>query len=298
MTRCAEDVSIVIPTTGPSPRLRLCLESISRQAWASAHVVVVGQTEALSPQDCGPAYTWLVCPLPWSFARAVNQGIAATTSRWVLLLNDDVQLAPAFLEQLASGTPQDDRIGMICGKLLRPDGRTIDSTGQFLSRARTAHERGYGQIDRGQFDQPGAVFSVPGACALYRRAMLDALAAGGQCFDETLGTYLEDLELGWRAQRAGWRASYVPTAVAYHARGATAKTKPPRWRWLRRYYLPWLPPALQARYVRNRYRLIRRHDTLSGLLRNAPWLLAYELRMWGYLLSVSPQVLRHLCRPS
>ena len=233
--------------------------------------------------------------------------MASARGEWVLLLNDDVVLTPSFIEHLLDGIPSDERIGMVCGKLLAADGRTIDSTGQFLSRARTASERGYHALDVGQFEKPGHVFSVPGAAALYRKGMLEALAlpprssvrglaVRPQYFDERLGMYLEDLELGWRAQRAGWRAYYVPGAQACHTRGTTAKSRRPRWPWLRRYYLPWLPPKRQARYILNRYRLIAKHDSFPQLLKHSPWILWYELRLWAYLLCVERQTLRLITR--
>jgi GT2 family glycosyltransferase len=233
---------------------------------------------------------------PFSFCQSANRGIGASSGAWVLLLNDDVVLAPHFLERLLAGVPADGRIGMVCGKLLASDGQCLDSTGQFVSRAFTAVERGHGEPDRGQYDVPGYVFSVPGAAGLYRRQMLEELAINGQPFDERLGMYLEDLELGLRAQRAGWRAYYVPQAVATHVRGATAKTRRPPWRWLARSYLPWLAPELQARYVLNRYAVMRRYGSVGRLLRDSPWLLWYELRLWGYLLGLSRSTLRVILR--
>jgi len=289
-------VSVVIPVARPTERLLRCLDALARQHLQPEEVVVVtaamGEVRLAGVQR--PKIRSVPCPAPPSFCRAVNVGIQATRSDWVLMLNDDVIVSPDCLQQLLAGIPADARIGMVCGKLLAGDGRTIDSTGQFVSRARTALERGYGEVDRGQFDTPGDVFSVPGAAALYRRRMLDELAERGQYFDERFGMYLEDLDFGRRAQRAGWRAYYVPDAVGVHLRGATAKTRPPRWRWLRRYYLPWLSPELQARYVVNRYRLMAKHDTWWRLLKDSPWILWYELRLWAYLLCAEPRTLRLL----
>ena len=290
--RCTErcftgaDVSVIIPILDVSERLARCVDTLSSQTSRPYEVVVVssGLSEAGDIDRRWPGIRLVACPLPTSFTRAVNHGIVSTAAEWILLLNDDVVLAESFLEALLAGLPADDRIGMVCGKLLSADGRVIDSTGQFVSRTRTAVERGHGEVDRGQFDAPGYVFSAPGAAALYRRRMLEELAVEDRYFDEDLGMYLEDLDLGWRAQRAGWRAYYVPDAVGFHARGATAKTRQPRWRWLRRYYLPWLSPELQARYIVNRYQLITKYDSPSSLLKDSPWLIGYELRLWLYLL--------------
>ncbi len=271
--RITVPISVVIPTSGPSERLNRCLEALHFQTLPLQDVQVV-EVSAASPER--------------AYCHAVNAGINATSGEWVLLLNDDVILASTFLERLLHDAPLDEQIGMLCGKLLRPDGMTIDSTGQFVSRARTAQERGYNQQDHGQFQTPGYVFSVPGAAAVYRRSMLNAIGF----FDECFGMYLEDLELGWRAQRAGWKAYYVPRALGYPGRGATAKTRRPRWPWLRRYYLPWLSPPLQARCIINRYQLIMQYESLWGLLRDAPWILWYEAALWAYLLCCEWQTAR------
>jgi GT2 family glycosyltransferase len=293
------DVSVVIPTAGAGVRLTRCLETVLGQHAAPREVVIV--SGAFAPREtvrqAGIPVSWLPCPGRPSFPRAVNRGISATTGAWVLVLNDDVVLAPEFLRRLLAGRPADPAVGMLCGKLRAADGRTLDSAGQELSRARTARERGHGALDRGQFDTPGYVFSVPGAAALYRRAMLDEIALGaGRFLDEHLVMYLEDLELGRRAQRAGWRAYYVPAAEATHARGATAKGSAPRWRWLRRYYLPWLRPGLQARVVLNRYRLMAAYDSWPRLLADGPWILWHELRLWSYLLGAAPASAHRLGR--
>jgi GT2 family glycosyltransferase len=76
--------------------------------------------------------------------------------------------------------------------------------------------------DVGQFDREEEVFSACGAAALYRRRALESVArSGGEVFDERLFMYCEDVDLGWRLQRAGWGCWYAPRAVVYHVLSAT-----------------------------------------------------------------------------
>ncbi|MBI3319402.1 MAG: glycosyltransferase family 2 protein [Candidatus Omnitrophica bacterium] len=292
-------VSVVIPSLRPTDRLARCLEAVAAQSVrpVGVWVVLTARTSREPEQEQRwPDVHVMACPPPRSFCRAVNAGIAKTTTPWVLVLNDDVVMKPDYIERLVSGMPSDPRVGMVCGKLLSEDGRRLDSTGQFVSRVRTAVERGHGSSRVDRFSRPGPVFSVPAAAALYRRTMLEAIAKQGRYFDERYRMYLEDLELGWRAQRAGWRAAYVPDAIAWHLRGATAKTRTPRWSWLRRYYLPQLAPALQVRYVLNRYRLIAEYDTPPMVLVHLPWLLWYELKLWLYLVVCERHTIRLIHR--
>jgi GT2 family glycosyltransferase len=82
-----------------------------------------------------------------------------------------------------------------------------------------AYQIGHGQPDGPWFDEPRPVLSACAAAAAYRRSMLDEI--GG--FDERFVSYLEDVDLGLRAQYAGYPCLYVPDAVVYHMVSATAR---------------------------------------------------------------------------
>src|ERR1700720_2970238 len=77
--------------------------------------------------------------------------------------------------------------------------------------------RGHGEPDSGQYDRAEEVFGACGGAAIYRRAALAAV--GG--FDEGYFAYYEDIDWAFRAQLAGLRCRYVPTAVLYHRGSAT-----------------------------------------------------------------------------
>ena len=73
------------------------------------------------------------------------------------------------------------------------------------------------QKDEGQFDQDLYLFGGCGGAVAYRREMLEEIGL----FDEDLYMYLEDVDLNWRAQLAGYRAVFAPQAVVYHHLSAT-----------------------------------------------------------------------------
>ena len=109
------------------------------------------------------------------YCQALNNGIEASKGDFVLCLNDDVILDKRFIEEALKGFIIDERIGMVSGKVLRSDGKTIDSTGLFLSIWRTAKERGYGLRDIGRYERKKYIFGVNGAVAFYRREMLEQI---------------------------------------------------------------------------------------------------------------------------
>ena len=98
------------------------------------------------------------------------------------------------------------------------DPAILYSAGDVLRRDGVCEQRGRFERDSGRYDAPGEVFSACAGAALYRRAAV--AAAGG--FDERLGTYLEDVELGLRLRLAGWRCRWEPRAVARHAGGGSS----------------------------------------------------------------------------
>jgi len=153
------------------------------------------------------------------FAKGCNIGITHSSARYVLFLNDDARLEPGYLATLVQRLESDPHAASAVGKLVfKQDGeRHIDSAGISMCwHALRPDDRGFGEIDRGQFDQPEKIFGPTGAAALYRRAAVEEV--GPQSFDEDLFAYYEDVDLAWRLRRKGWHHLYVPAAVCLHRR--------------------------------------------------------------------------------
>src|SRR5205807_9905362 len=135
-----------------------------------------------------------------------------------------------FVKQLVDALEADRSAGAAAPKLLtgEPNGQpavptSIDCAGgHTLLRSCVAKDRGYGELDRGQYDEPEYVFSVNGGAAMFRREALEDAREGDQYFDEAFVAYKEDLDLSWRCRRLGWRMRYVPSAVGYHIPGFSA----------------------------------------------------------------------------
>jgi GT2 family glycosyltransferase len=151
---------------------------------------------------------------------ALNRGVQAAETEFVALLNNDVELADGWLEQLVASLDAHPEAASATGKLMRYDDRqVIDAAGDVLLWSSAVFNRGYGELDRGQYDKAQDVFSACGGAALYRR---EAFASVGP-FDESFGAYLEDIDWGTRARLAGHTCRYVPEARGFHMRGATTR---------------------------------------------------------------------------
>jgi GT2 family glycosyltransferase len=225
------------------------------------------------------------------FCKAQNSGIRASSGEYVLVLNSDAVLDSRFVEEALNPMEARPDVGSVTGRILRKGGGVIDTTGLFLGRDRRPVDRGYGEPDDGRYMEPGYVFGAGGVAPLYRRDMLEDVSIDGEYFDENYGAFYEDLDLAWRAAARGWKAWYAPAAVAWHMRGATARTAAPGRGLMRRYALARLPDSLKSRLVVNRYLTMVKNDTPGGFLLNLPFIAFYDLRLWFYLLLFSPRAI-------
>src|SRR5439155_6359506 len=86
----------------------------------------------------------------------------------------------------------------------------LNSAGVLLLQGGYGADRGYLEVDEGQYDERAEVFAWSGAAVLLSRRYLDAVGL----FDERFFLYYEDFDLSWRRRLAGWRYAYVPRSVA------------------------------------------------------------------------------------
>jgi len=288
--RATEPYAVVVVTYNHAETLPACLAAIERLSPAPELVVVIDNASTDRSADISAQGTSTVLrhlirePRNTGFAAAVNRGLSATTTPWVLLLNPDCAPQPDFVSRLLEALdnrPERDRVGAITGKLLRaagPDlepGRVVDAAGMIVTPSGRHLDRGAGEEDSGAFDRPAWVFGGTGAATLYRRAALDDVAyADGEILATSFFAYREDAELAWRLQWRGWRCLYVPTAVAAHRRGFRPEDG-------RREHA-----EINRHSVRNRF-LLRMHCAdLGWHLACLPWWLLRDLVVIGACLTV------------
>ncbi|MBM3737876.1 MAG: glycosyltransferase family 2 protein [Acidobacteria bacterium] len=262
-------VSVTIVTYNSRRFIARCLESLAAQTVAPAEVVVVDNGSDDGTQDALKSISFPVRLVlnreNQGFAAGQNQAIAHTTGDWVLTLNPDVLLGPTFLEKLMESAAVDDRVGTICGKLLRlnpdlsiPAEPRLDSAGIFFTPNLRHFDRGWNEADGPGFERIEYVFGASGAAALYKREMIDEISCTDGFFDPDFFAYREDADVAWRAQLLGWRALYTPAAVGYHVRRVTPENRKS------------LPPALNRHSVKNRF-LLRIKNITTGVYRQNWW---------------------------
>jgi GT2 family glycosyltransferase len=281
----APSVTAGIVTYNSRGHLERCLEALRAQSRPLAEILVWDNASADDSADLARARGARVelSPRNLGFAAGANELIRRVTAPYFLLVNPDAYLAPDYVERLLAAAEADPRIGSLTGKLVRPAAPggpiVLDSAGHVFHRNRYPLNRGSDEADRGQYDTGEEVFGVCAAAALYRRAMLDDVRLGEAYFDPAFFMYLEDVDLDWRARLRGWRAVYVPAAVAVHHRGHQGKRRTRN-------------PAILRHSLKNRYLMLVRNDRLGDLVRDLPTILAMDLlRVADYALS-HPSALR------
>jgi len=286
-------VSIIIVAAGTKDYLKSCLDSIRGQDYPDKEIIVIDNSLSRNfGQEFRQSYPEIkLYPSQenLSYCQALNKGIEACKGDFILCLNDDVVLSRDYIEKTLKAFDIDEKIGMASGKILRSDGKTIDSAGLSLNIWRTATEKGYGATDIGQFEKPGFIFGVTGAVALYRRQMLEEIKIDGEYFDRDFRFFYEDLDIAWRAENRGWKGYYIPGTVAYHVRGGTArKDKGINKKYARRY----LNQELLFDLTKNRYLVIIKNETLLNFLLHLPFILLYDTFSWGYILFFKPGLIK------
>ena len=219
-------VTVVIPNWNGERFLGLCLGSLREQSFRDFETILVDNGSVDGSRGfVGEHFPEVkVVPLGENrgIAAAFNAGIEASGAEYVVLLNNDTELDPGWLEALVRATEDRPESGLFASRLVDfYDRSVLDGAGDAMRLSGLPYRLGHGERDRGRFDKPGYVFGACAAAALYRREMLDEVGR----FDEDFVSYCEDGDLSFRAQLAGYRCFYVPGAVVYHMGSASTGGK-------------------------------------------------------------------------
>lgn len=212
----APHLSIIIPNWNGAHHLPGCLDSLRAQTWRDFEILVVDNAssdDSLAVLARYPEVRVLPLATNRGFTGACNAGFEAACGEIVILLNNDTEADPRWLAEIAAAFEAHPEVGLVASKMRLFDRRdTLHTAGDYVTPDGLPHNRGVWERDVGQYDHPAYVFSACGGSAAYRRAMLDAIGL----LDDDFFFSLEDVDLAWRAQLAGWRCLYVPSAVIYH----------------------------------------------------------------------------------
>ncbi|HEV7488060.1 MAG TPA: glycosyltransferase family 2 protein [Thermoanaerobaculia bacterium] len=276
-------VSVVIVTWNSAPFLRRCLAALAAQTHPSIeliHVDNASSDDSVAIVRGGARATHIINDRNRGFSAAVNQAVRVANGEFVLLLNPDAYLEPDYISSLVSALTG---FGMATGKLLQAETKLVDSKGIRMTRSGRHFDIGQGSRESGVGSRKSKntlsassdprpptpdhpeVFGVSGAAAMYRATFIRDVTIGGEFLDEDFFAFREDADVAWRGRLFGWKAIYVPEAIAHHVRSVTPEKRRA------------LSAVINMHGVKNRFLLRLKNEGLYLALRNAPFELTRDL---------------------
>lgn len=270
------------------PRLESCLRALKAQRGVALDVVLVENAAGDGPPEPWLAPGGAVASLARvarranpGFAAAFNEAWASARGDVVVSVNPDCRLDEGAIAAARTALDRDAAAGAVAFRLWRPGREALDSAGIRMSPLwLRAADRGRGGAGTGRFLEPA---SVDAAClagaALRRTAVERARDGAGEVLDSRYFAYQEDVDLGWRLRRAGFRVLYEPRASGEHDRG---------WREGRRHEIP---ADLRRASLRNRWFTILKNLSWPALAWRLPFLIALEALLFARLVVFEREVL-------
>jgi GT2 family glycosyltransferase len=227
-------VSAVVVSHGQAAQLAESLPALEAQV---DELVVVANVPGSAP----PGVEAIGNARPLGYAANLNLGFSRCTGDLLLAANPDAIPEPGAVAALAAFMEEHPRCGLAGPRMVYPDGSPQPSRRRFPTVAGTivrrtplrkvVPQRRHYHLDEPQPERPVEVDWMLGGFLLLRREMLDEL--GG--LDAGFRLYGEDIDLAYRAMRAGWERWYVPAAVVRHEHQAETDkrllTRRTLWHW-------------------------------------------------------------------
>jgi len=234
------NVAAVVVSHGNAAELDVLLPALGPQVDELVVVANVPGSIGLSPQGV----RLVANPRPLGFGANVNTGVRETSSELVCCVNPDAVPRPGAIATLAEFLAEHPGAGVAGPRMVYPDGRVQPSRRRFptvggtlLRRTPLRRLADPYRLQRRHYnlgEHPAAPVEADwmlGGFLMLRRTMFQQL--GG--FDEGFFLYGEDIDLCYRAARAGWERWYVPAAVVEHEHQAVTDrrffTRRTIWHW-------------------------------------------------------------------
>jgi GT2 family glycosyltransferase len=228
--------AVVILNWNGVDHLRQYLPSVLQNTPAEVRIIVAdnGSTDASVEfvEHYYPDVEIVRLDRNYGFAEGYNRALREVEADYYVLLNSDVEVTPHWIEPLLAMLNTDEKVAAVAPKLLSfteptrfeyagAAGGFIDFLGYPFCRGRILSTT---EQDCGQYDTPREVFWASGAAFCCRAEVFHSL--GG--FDGDFFAHMEEIDLCWRMQLAGYKVMCEPRSVVYHLGGGTLPNESPR----------------------------------------------------------------------
>ncbi len=211
--------SIIIVNYNGKEYLLDCLYSLEQQTINDFTVILIDNNsndesyELIEKQQNSFKFKLILKKLKENigFAGGNIEGLKYANGKYVILLNPDTKAHPDFLKELIGAADANNSAGIFAAKLIVHSKEIIDSAGDGFTTSLSGFKRGEGE-DSKLYNEPTYVFGACGGACLYKSEMIKEIGF----LDEDFFLIHEDTDFNFRAQLAGWKCMYVPTAIVHH----------------------------------------------------------------------------------
>ena len=215
--------TVIIPNYNGLRFMEECMAALKAQTYRNFKILVVdnGSTDGSVDWLKERQIETIFLKENTGFSGAVNVGIRAADTPYVILLNNDTRADEYFVAELVRALEQSPRIFSVSSKMIQMYApQLMDDAGDMYSVLGWAYQRGVGQDIR-RYRKSRRVFSACAGAAIYRREIFEEIGY----FDEMHFAYLEDIDVGYRARISGDDNIYCPAAVVWHVGSGTSGSK-------------------------------------------------------------------------
>lgn len=225
-------VDVVVLNHNGKRFLDECIQSLQQGTYSNFNIYLLDNASTDDDVEYVrshyPSVKIIQNPLNNGYCAAYNLAFAQCEGKYIVCLNNDVTVAPDWIEHLVELAENDESIGALQPKLVSyydpskfeyagASGGMMDVFGYPFLRGRLFDTM---EEDNGQYDDIVEVFWASGAAMMVRK---DALPHSG-LLDEDIVHHMDEIDLCWRLRMAGYRAVVQPRSVIRHIGGATIPT--------------------------------------------------------------------------
>lgn len=203
-----------------------CLKALAAQSFQDFEVLVVDNGSCddslyeiksfLKETAMAPLVRLIALNKNLGFTGGNLEGYRYARGEYIALLNNDTKPDRKWLQEIVKAMEGHAEAGICASKMITDGSNVIDSAGDGYATSLKGFKRGEGENTR-RFNQCGYIFGACAGAALYRKRMIEEIGF----LDNDFFLVHEDTDMNCRAQLAGWKVLYVPSAVVYHQVSST-----------------------------------------------------------------------------
>lgn len=237
-------VCVIIPNWDGAEMIMSTIESLKKQTIGCDIIVVDNDSHdnslnLLRPLAKRDEITLIEHTKNLGFAGGVNAGFRLALKRdykAAATINNDAIADENWLGYLYDTLTSAPEIGTVTCKILSHDGKTIDSTGDWLSIWGLPYPRGRGELNSKKYDNQTNIMGASGGATIFKAELLRQVGM----YDEDFFAYYEDVDLSLRTRLAGWQIRFEPRAFVLHQISASGSRVKGFTSWQTMKNLPWI----------------------------------------------------------